>query len=241
MGLQLARLGEGMPVCTCVGGEISPILSNIYLHEVLDRWFEEEGKPRMCGEATLIRYADDAVLVFEREEDAQRVMEVLAKRFARYGLTLHPEKTRLVRFQRPEGPPRGRAPGTFDFLGFTHYWGKSRGGNGVVKRKTARTRMARALKSVGLWLRQKLHLGVVDQFLALTRKLEGHYGYYGITGNSDALQSFRYQVVRLWRKWLGRRSQRAKLNWLTFNQFLARFPLPSVRIVHSAYRHVVSP
>lgn len=226
------------------GGVVSPILSNVYLHEVLDRWFANDVKPRLCGEATLIRYADDAVLVFEREEDARRVLDVLAKRFARYGLTLHPEKTRLVRFQRPpgpKGPARGDSPGTFDFLGFTHYWGKSLRGNGVVKRKTARTRLARALKSIGLWLRQRRHLGVVEQFLALARKLEGHYGYYGITGNTDALQGFRYHVVRLWRKWLGRRSQRAELNWLTFHQFLARFPLPSVRIVHSALQHAVSP
>lgn len=226
------------------GGVVSPILSNVYLHEVLDRWFEEEVKPRLKGQATLIRYADDAVLIFEKEEDAKRVMDVLAKRFARYGLTLHPEKTRLVRFERPrgpKGPDGGESPGTFDFLGFTHYWGKSLRENWVVKRKTARARQARALKSVGTWLRRNLHLKIVDQFVALGRKLIGHYGYYGITGNTLALQRFRYHVVRLWRHWLGRRNQQGPLNWFTFNQFLARFPLPAVRIVHSALRPSVSP
>ncbi len=144
---QLRRTTDGTPQ----GGVISPLLANIYLHEVLDRWFVEQVQPRMRGPAHLIRYADDFVMVFATESDARRVMEVLPKRFAKYGLTLHPEKTRLIEYGRTQGPRNGGGggkPPTFDFLGFTHYWGKSRKGKLVVKRKTARRRFARSLKRV---------------------------------------------------------------------------------------------
>jgi group II intron reverse transcriptase/maturase len=219
------------------GGVISPILSNVYLHEVLDRWFESEVKPRLRGKADLIRYADDAVMVFEREEDAKRVMAILPQRFAKYGLTLHPEKTRLVRFSKPRGPDgSGGGTGSFDFLGFTHYWGTSRRGTQVVKRKTAGSRVVRALKSIGTWLRQNLHLGVVDQFLGLARKLEGHFAYYGITGNYGALSTFRHRVTRLWHEWLNRQGQRARWTWEKLTAFLSVFELPRARIVHSVLR-----
>jgi group II intron reverse transcriptase/maturase len=195
------------------GGVVSPLLSNLYLHEVLDVWFEHEVKPRLRGRAFAIRDADDASLVFEREEDARRVLAVLAKRFAKYGLRLHPEKTRLVDFR---SPPRAGGSGSqrersFELLGFTHFWGRSRTGRWVVKRKTAKDRFSRALRAVGRWCRDNRHWRLRDQQAALSRKLQGHYAYYGIIGNSRALARFRYEVERLWRKWLARRSWHGRM------------------------------
>ena len=200
------------------GGVISPILANVYLHEVLDRWFEEVVKPRLRGKAFVVRYADDFVIAFEHESDARRVYEVLPKRFGKYGLTLHPEKTQLVRFCRPllssigKGidAKRGR-PGRFDLLGFTHFWSRSRRGFWVIRRKTSATRFNRGLKRVFEWCRLNRHLPIAEQHKHLSRKLQGHYGYYGITGNSHALSGFRYLVHRTWRRWLIRRSQRARM------------------------------
>lgn len=218
------------------GGVISPLLANVYLHEVLDSWFERDVKPRLRGGALLVRYADDAALVFSREDDARRVMEVLPKRFGKYGLALHPEKTRLVEFRRPDRrPPSGTGgsggrPGTFDLLGFTHYWGLSRKGRWVVKRKTARDRFSRSLKRVADWCRQNRHRPVRDQRQALARKLLGHFGYFGITGNYEALHRFREGVRRAWRKWLDRRSNRARMSWDKMSKLLRRYPLPQPRI-----------
>jgi group II intron reverse transcriptase/maturase len=234
-GGQLSYAEQGTPQ----GGVISPLLANIYLHEVLDRWFEEDVKPRLRGAAFMVRYADDAVLGFAVEADARRVLAVLAKRFAKYGLSLHPDKTRLIAFHRP-GPgdrPRG-GPGQrrgFDFLGFTHYWGRSRKGHWVIKRKTAKDRLSRALRNIGNWCRMNRHQPVLWQHAALSRKLRGHYAYYGITGNSRSLARFRYRVERIWRKWLIRRSHHTKLPWERFTVFLERFPLPPIRVVHSVY------
>jgi group II intron reverse transcriptase/maturase len=216
------------------GGVISPILANAYLHEVLDTWFEQTVKPRLKGRASLIRYADDAVLVFELEGDARRVMDVLPKRFGRYGLTLHPEKTRLVPFQgRPPGSPPGprdERPGTFDFLGFTHYWGRTLKGNWAVKRKTAGSRLSRSLGSMRQWCREHRHLPVNEQWVALTRKLLGHFAYYGILGNIDCLKRFRYHVTRAWHKWLSRRSNKARMPWERFGELERRYPLPPARL-----------
>jgi RNA-directed DNA polymerase len=208
------------------GGVISPMLANIYLHEVLDVWFEREVKPRLRGRAFLVRYADDFVVGFALEEDARRVLEVLPKRFERYGLTIHPDKTRLVEFRKPKElrDPNG-GPGNFDFLGFTHYWGKSKNGNWVVKRKTAKGRMTRALKAIGEWMRKHRHLPVREQWRKINQKLVGHFRYYGITGNSKALSRFRFQVTRRWQGWLNRRSQRARMTWERMNRLLERFPL----------------
>jgi len=217
------------------GGVISPILSNIYLHEVLDVWFEREVQPRLKGRAFLIRYADDAVLGFSLEEDARRVLEVLSKRFERYGLTLHPEKTRLVRFE-PKRHDGGNDPGTFDFLGFTHYWGKSRKGKAIIKRKTASKRLRRAVTRVSQWCRKHRHERLRTQHQGLARRIRGHYGYYGITGNSRMLAKFWHTTERVWQRWLSRRSQRATIKWERFKQLLRVFPLPSPRIVHSNYR-----
>jgi group II intron reverse transcriptase/maturase len=216
------------------GGVISPILSNVFLHDVLDVWFERDVKPRLSGRAHLVRFADDVVIVFSSGNDARRVMEVLPKRFAKYGLTLHPEKTRLVEFRRPDrrssgGDDSGR-PGTFDLLGFTHFWGMSRKGKWVVKRRTASGRLSRALKRVAEWCRRNRHLEVKQQWEALKQKLRGHFGYYGIIGNFDALTRFRTGVVHAWRKWLDRRSQRGRMNWDRMNEVLKRYPLPPARI-----------
>jgi len=218
------------------GGVVSPILANVYLHEVLDAWFEREVKPRLNGRAFLIRYADDAAIVFSCEADARRVMGVLPKRFGRYGLTLHPEKTRLIEFRRPDRRPRNGGPnarpGTFDLLGFTHYWGLSRKGKWVVVRRTASGRFSRALKRVMEWCQHNRHLEVKQQWQILKQKLHGHFDYYGIIGNFDALARFRTEVMRTWRKWLHRRSQRARMSWERMNVLLKRYPLPPARIAH---------
>lgn len=216
------------------GGVISPLLANVYLHEVLDVWFEREVRPRLDGSASLIRYADDATMVFAQEADARRVLVVLAKRFAKYGLTLHPEKTRLIDFRRPTG--NGDGPGSFDMLGFTHFWGLSRKGNWVVQRKTSRSRFGRALHRVAEWCRRNRHLRVYEQHKTLVAKVRGHYNYFGITGNSRALGRFWHEVKRVWKKWLGRRSRRKQMTWERFALLISRYPLPRPYVAHSAYR-----
>jgi RNA-directed DNA polymerase len=212
------------------GGVISPLLANIYLHEVLDTWFEREVRPRLRGKAELIRFADDFVIVLEDRDDAQRVYQVLPKRFGRYGLELQEAKTRLLNFSRPMG--QGDKPEVFEFLGFTHYWGRSCKGNRVVKRKTSGKKLRKAIKRVYLWCRANRHMPVEEQWAALCRKLHGHYGYYGITGNIRSLKGFCRQAVCSWQKWLDRRSREKAMPWDRFNQLLLRYPLPSPRIVH---------
>jgi hypothetical protein len=224
------------------GGVISPLLANIYLHEVLDEWFERDVRPRLSGRAVLLRYADDFVVIFAREEDARRVMDVLPKRFGKYGLKLHPEKTRLVAFRKPDDSRSSSGPGsdgggTFDLLGFTHYWGRSLKGNWVVKRKTACARLTRALRRIRLWCRVNRHEPLVNQHRTLVRKVKGHYGYYGITGNGRALSNFVRSVERAWKKWLGRRNNKG-LSWARAMKLLAVFPLPRPRIVYSVLRRV---
>lgn len=220
------------------GGVISPMLANIYLHAVLDEWFEREVKPRLRGKATLVRYADDAVLVFTHEDDARRVLEVLPKRFGRYGLELHPDKTRLVKFGRPSGrrdvrDDDGDGPGTFDLLGFTHLWALSRKGNWVVKRRTATGRLSRALRRTYAWLRSVRHRKIREYWPTLAAKVRGHYNYYGVTGNFDRLQAYYQRTKELWRKALARRSQRSRMSWKRMERVLQRYPLPSPRIVHA--------
>jgi RNA-directed DNA polymerase len=229
------------------GGVVSPLLANVYLHYVLDVWFERQVKPCLKGEAFLIRYADDFVMVFACEEDARRVLEVLPQRFAKYGLTLHPDKTKLVPFERPallppQGPSEsGNQPGTFDLLGFTHFWARSRQGSFVVKRKTAQDRLSRAVKKIAVWCRINRHQPLTVQHQTLSQKLRGHFGYYGITGNSPALSRFRAAVQRTWRQWLSRRRRRGFLSWTTFARLLKRYPLPAAIAVHSVCRPVGQP
>jgi len=194
-----------------VGGVISPLLSNVVLHLVLDMWFEREVRSRLRGDAFLIRFADDFIMGFAHESDARRVLEVLPKRFARYGLTLHPDKTRLVPFTRPPANPSGGSgstgplPGSFDFLGFTHYWARSRQGYWVVKCRTAKSRFGRTVKRIAAWCRVNRHRPIAEQQHTLGQKLRGHYAYFGRPGNGEALQRLRYEVTRVWRKWLIRR------------------------------------
>ena len=240
----LSYRDEGTPQ----GGVISPLLSNIYLHEVLDLWFEREVQPRMKGRAFLVRYADDFVIGFEHEEDARRVHNVLPKRFERYGLTLHPEKTRLVAFVPPApesaqrrgnheqatGPPAQgpkREPRSFDFLGFTHYWGRSRRGKPVVQRSTAGKRLTRALKSLREWMRQHRHEPVREQWRTIKSKVQGHHAYYGISGNGHGVWRFSHEARREWFKWLNRRGGRKPLTWDRYGQWLKEvFPWPVPRI-----------
>ena len=178
---------------------------------------------------------------FAREEDARRVLAVLPKRFGKYGLRLHPTKTRLLDFRQSFRGPRKEAAGSFDFLGFTHYWARSRKGNWVVKQKTAKDRFSRAVKRIGEWCRDHRHWKVRDQQRELAQKLRGHYGYYGITGNSQRLTQFRTAVTRRWRYWLNRRSQRGKWTWERYRQMLAMWPLPPPISVHSTYRLAAKP
>ena len=225
------------------GGVVSPLLANIYLHEVFDRWFKDEVKPRLWGGAFVVRYADDIAIVFRSESDARRVMEVLPKRFARFGLRLHPQKTRLVGFLRPKQSWKRPAPGqgTFDLLGFTHFWARSRRGKWIVRRKTARDRFNRAARRLWVWCRNHRHLPVVVQHQILSAKLRGHDAYYGITGNVAMLLWLRRKVKYAWRFWLNRRSQRARMTWAKFNRLLEHYPLPGAKVVHSIYRQAAKP
>ncbi len=215
------------------GGVISPLLANIYLHYVLDVWFEEMVKPRLKGCAFLVRYADDFVMGFACEEDARRVLAVLPQRFGKYGLQIHPDKTRLVPFLRPPSrPPRAGStalpqPESFDFLGFTHFWSRSKKGFWVVKRKTAGSRFQRAFRKIAVWCRLNRHLPIAEQHQTLGQKLRGHYAYYGrVIGNIRCLQRFRYEVHRVWQKWLLRRSRYRSWTWERLNAFLKTAPLP---------------
>jgi group II intron reverse transcriptase/maturase len=227
----LRHATEGSPQ----GGVISPCLSNIFLHHVLDEWFEFEVRPRLTGRCTLIRFADDAVLAFEDFLDAKRVLGVLGKRLARYGLTLHPDKTRFVDFRnnRPNGTDHPETNGTsFTFLGFTHIWGKSRAGQKVVRQVTAKNRYARALAAVTDWCRRNRHQPIPDQSAHLSAMMRGHYAYYGISGNFRRISWYAYQVVRIWQKWLSRRDRGRRLLWNQFTALRKRHPLPAARIVH---------
>lgn len=211
------------------GQVISPLLANIYLHYVLDEWFEAVVKPRLRGEAYEIRYADDFILCFQYREDAERVLEVLRKRFEQYGLTLHPEKTRLIEFGRDAltkweagGGPK---PGTFDFLGFTHIGKRSRRGHFTIHVRTMRKRLRRSLKRASEWCQRHRHDPVVEQWRALNVMLRGHYQYYGRATNFRSLWEFYRVVRRTWRKWLNRRTRGKSLPWRVYDKLLAAYPL----------------
>jgi RNA-directed DNA polymerase len=229
------------------GGVISPLLANVFLHYVLDEWFVGEVKPRLEGHAAVIRYADDFLIVFAHEEDARRVMDVLPRRMEKYGLTIHPQKSRLVDFRSPEAErtedSEGKDPGggTFDFLGFTHYWGRTLRGTWVVKKKTARGRLRRALDALWDWCRDHRHEPLEAQHGTPKRKLQGHYAYYGITGNSSSIRGYHWQATRFWRYWLGRRHRDGTIPWDRFNRLLRRYPLPRPRIVHQWNRLAAKP
>lgn len=247
------------------GGVISALLANIYLHDVLDVWFEQVAKPRLGGRATLIRFADDFIVVCELEDDAQRLMKVLPKRFGRYGLELHPEKTRMIDFRKPNpqrgtrneqarrqagnggGQPRrerkprgGRERNTFDFLGFTVHWGLSRKGRWTVKLKTAKDRVRKKLKEFAEWCKKNRHLPFKEQHRKVSARLRGHYSYFGVGGNARSIGAFAYKTTRIWQKWLSRRSQRPT-TWKRLARILEQRPLPRPRIVHPYKRYVAKP
>jgi group II intron reverse transcriptase/maturase len=237
-GVLEAGIVQRQDTGTPQGGVISPLLANLYLHEVVDRWFAEDVQPRLLGRAELIRYADDFVIVLAVEKDAQRVLEVLPKRLGRFGLTLHPEKTRLLNFRRPPRDSKGggKGPGSFNFLGFTHFWGKSRRGKWVLRQKTASDRFGRAMTRMREWCRFCRHDPIGSQQRQLSKRLRGHYAYYGITGNFRSISNFHRQVTREWRKWLNRRSQQKSMTWERFQALLVVYPLARPRIVHRTTR-----
>ena len=228
------------------GGVISPLLANIYLHYVLDEWFEQMVKPRMQGKCHLIRFADDFVMIFDKKYDADRVMAVISKRFEKYSLTVHPDKTKLIDFrcpdhwdrrrEQPQGGGKNGKPETFDLLGFTHYWGKTRKGKLAVHRKTMKSRLARAVKSIDQWCILNMHLPVRMQWAKLCEKVRGHYAYYGITGNSRSLGWFLHLVERSWKYRINRRNCEKCNTWKEFRRILERYPLPRPKIVHSIFR-----
>jgi group II intron reverse transcriptase/maturase len=220
--------GQGQP--------ISPLLANIYLHHALDEWFEEVVKPRLKGEAYEIRFADDAILCFQHREDAEKVMRVLPKRFEKYGLTLHPEKTRLIEFGRHaarNAKQQGKQPESFDFLGFKHLCARSRKGGFTVHVKTLATRLRRGLKAIADWCKQHRHTPVNQQQEALNAKLRGHYQYYGRPTNYYSIKQFYRRVCRIWREWLGRRTRGRPLTWERYNAILRQHPLLLPRITHA--------
>jgi len=211
------------------GGVISPLLANIYLHYVLDKWFAEDVQPRLRGTGTLVRFADDFVMIFEYKDDADRVFEVLGKRLGKFGLQLHPDKTQLVDFRagrKPQHADGDAVPITFNFLGFTHLWGRSRWGKNVVRQVTAKDRYARTVAAIDDACRKMRHEPIKEQHRSLCRKLQGHMAYFGITGNHRRLEALVYAAQRSWRKWLSRRSDKSRVPWDAFNRLLELLPLP---------------
>jgi RNA-directed DNA polymerase len=216
------------------GAVVSPLLGNLFLHQVLDEWYVEVVKPRLRGRSFLIRYGDDFVLGCELEADARRLMTTLPKRFARFGLTIHPQKTALIAFSKPSARVEGtQGKRTFEFLGFTHYWARSRRGYWVIKRRTAKKRLRRTLKALWQWCRAHRHRKVEEQHQELCQKLRGHYPYYGIRGNYRLLEVVLRHAERAWRYWLSRRSQKGTITGNKRERWRAHFPLPTPRIVHN--------
>ena len=216
------------------GAVISPLLGNVFLHQVLDEWYVRTVKPRLRGQSFLIRYGDDFVLGCELEADARRIMAVLPKRFARFGLTIHPQKTAVVAFGKPSARAEGtQGQSTFDFLGFTHYWARSRQGYWVIKRRTAKKRLRRTLTALWQWCRSHRHCKVEEQHQELCQKLQGHYQYYGIRGNYRLLEVVLHHAENAWRYWLSRRSQKGMITGNKLAWWREHFPLPTPKIVHN--------
>lgn len=216
---------------TTQGSRISPLLGNIYLHYALDLWFDKIVKARLQGEANLIRFADDAIIGFENHEDAVRVLEVLKKRLEKFDLKLHPEKTRLVEFKRPrQGEKPSTRLQTFDFLGFTAYWRRSRAGGWSMTFKTKSASRSKFLREIYDWCRRHRHQPVKVQHKALVSRVRGHFQYFGMNGNTKSLHVVRNEVRRTWKKWLNRRSQRSRLTWERFKDLLRDFPLPQAKV-----------
>jgi group II intron reverse transcriptase/maturase len=222
------------------GGNLSPLLSNIFLHYVLDLWFEKRLKRAVRGACHLVRYADDFVVMVQYQDEARHVMQALGERFTQFGLELHPEKTRVIgfgRYERENARRQKRRPNTFDFLGFTHFCGKNRWGKFNVGRKTSRKKFCKKARELNTWLSQVRSLHAVKEWWPILKaKLAGHYQYFGICGNSRMLLRYYRLAVRLAFHWLNRRSQKQSFNKRSFSEYLKRYPLPPPRIVHSPYK-----
>jgi RNA-directed DNA polymerase len=233
---KLIRTEQGTPQ----GGNLSPMLANIFLHYVLDLWFERRVKTQVRGQCHLVRYADDFICMVQYSQIAKEVEVMLRERFAKFGLKLHPEKSRTISFgriERQKASRQVRRPDTFDFLGFTHYCGVSRSGKFLLGRKTSVKKFRKACKQMNGWLRQvRGVMRIEDIWLALGRKLRGHYNYYGVSGNWRMIAKFSFLTLRAVKKWLNRRSQRKSFTWEQMNAYLAHYPLPRPRIVHNLYR-----
>ncbi len=221
------------------GGNLSPILSNIFLHYVLDLWFEKRIKKQIRGKSYLIRYADDFVCMVQYKEDAQYIEQAIQERFAEFGLELHPDKTKVIsfgRYERENAKRQNRKANTFDFLGFTHYCHLSRKGRFIVGRKTSRKKFVKRCKEMNQWLKSVRNAEKVKIWWPILQsKLRGHYQYYGISGNMPSLKQYHKITVRLTFKWLNRRSQCKSFNWEGFNQYMKHYTLPKPRIVHNMY------
>ena len=221
------------------GGVISPILANVYLHYVLDLWFEKRVRKQCNGQAYIVRYADDCVCCFQYKSEAEQFFHSLKLRLKKFNLEIAEDKTKIIpfgRFAEKNANQQGRSkPATFDFLGFTHYCGKSKQGNFRVKRKTSRKKIQGKLKETKEWLKnnrnKNIHM-IMDRF---TRSLKGYYNYYCITDNSQNVNNFKDKIENLLFKWLNRRSQRKSFKWDKFSLFLNKYPLPSPRIKVNIY------
>ena len=223
---QLSYPKEGTPQ----GGLVSPLLSNIYLHYVLNAWFTEEIQPQLSGKSFIVRYADDFVLGFENSKDVDRVLKVLQKRFEKYKLELHAEKTGVINLKSK----RGEGSRSFDFLGFTHYLGKSRKGKLVLKRKTSSKKFTVAISKVHDWIKANRHRRLKELIPELNAKIRGHYNYYGMTFNDKGLYKYYLEVKRLLHKWLNRRGGKAVWNWVRFTKLTEEWmPLQKPKIYHS--------
>jgi RNA-directed DNA polymerase len=210
------------------GGNLSPMLSNIFLHYVLDLWFEKKVIPRIRGACNMVRYADDFICMVEHAGQAQRIIKVLRKRFAKFGLELHPEKTRVIsfgRFERENASKQNRRPNTFDFLGFNHYCGKNRKGKFILFRKTSNKKFRKKCKEINNWLRTiRNYQKTSEWWPVLQAKLRGHYQYYGVSGNMLYLKEFYTLTERMVMKWLNRRNQLKLFNWESFRKYREYYP-----------------
>lgn len=222
------------------GSGISPILANVFLHYCFDAWLHQWRKRHARGQIVVVRYADDAIVGAEYEDDARRLLEALKERLTKFGLKLNESKTRLLEFGRFAAERRAKAglrrPETFNFLGFTHYCGQARSGKFTVKRKTQATRMTRKLKELRAEMRKRWHISVPEQYTWLCQVLRGHDGYYGVIFNGRSLSQFHWLVRRMWFKAIQRRGRKKRLNWKRFAQLLKTYPLPKVTIHQSWYR-----
>lgn len=222
------------------GGVLSPILANIYLHYILDLWFEKVEKEQIKGRAELIRYADDFIITAQTKQEAQQILRDLKARLQKFNLELSKDKTRLIEFGRyaaENSRNKGKSkPETFDFLGFTHYCSKSRKGNFLLKAKTSRKKQNKKLKEMNQWLKESRNImKAKDIWKVLSSKLQGHYNYYGISGNFRAIQVYYFQVRQMTFKWLNRRSQKQSFDWQEFTEYLRRYPLPKPALVYNLY------